>query len=182
MFSDLYYPLPTRRWLYFFSGFPAHTFCVSFTCQRDILELEKKKKVCLAVFLNSGVPPAHSSRDPCCVTVACPAALLPLTVGPTWPAWPVTLLVDSRSCSYNELEIVRLRYTLKTVTVKSRDIDYVSLRWFLLPGTLALSPLKFWHPRPSNRLAHMHMHFPSRRARVPPLWHGLHLHTLYSAT
>lgn len=50
------------------------------------------------------------------------------------------------------------------------------------PVCLALSPLKFWQAIPSKRCGHRHKHFPSMSVTVPPLWHGLHLHTLYSAT
>lgn len=54
-------------------------------------------------------------------------------------------------------------------------------RCFLLPPYFALSPLKFWQAMPSKRWGQRHMHLPSSRVSVPPLWQGLHLHTLYSA-
>lgn len=90
---------------------------------------------CSAVFFTSDSPPAHGSEDPLRVAVACPAALLPLTVGPAGPAWPVTFLGDSRSCSCRTLEIVQFRYKQVKINYTSIHLHWLPVRtrhpWFI---------------------------------------------------
>lgn len=132
----------------------------------------------LAVFFACCASSARSSNKPVRVAVACPGASPPVAAWPGTPAGPVTFLVNSRSriCK-NIFQFFTHRGRL------SLDVGIcLTSPLSILPLFLILSPLKFWQPRPSYRLVHMQIHFPSSRVRVPPLWHGLHLHKLYSAT